>query len=816
VVERHSPDDLLSVTANVGKLAGVATRVCAVAASVGAMAWTGSASAQSPARPFSREIYYSVAAGDGALPHIKRARIAGADLLSASVVERELVSTLPDASGGGPGVGDLIFAPDGDLLVAGAANKLYKTRVPTGEFFAVRVATAPDGGASRFNDAPTVMALMCDPSADKAWALGAESMVSIVGLLPGPTANVPRMLTGPETQLNSLVWCQGVRGSSGAVGSGPRVLYTSIETLVDGSTRHHLGKIDMATLSTTRLVSDLEAARVIVLDGYTGKLFAFGGTKIVQINPDPATPLIEHVLDVAALVGGAGMQLVDGTVDGEGRLFAIAADGRMVVADFSGTRNIASVGTRVRVLELDPSAAGGTPGGTGMVGMAPLAGPGRAQLAYCLWDNGDFDGRDGQVSRTDAYSGAPMTADDFYLEPGSVYRLDTITAKLSTNSILPKARLTLFDDCDGRPGAQLAAYESLRVDDTGVVANGLRVYKAEFPLGGMFVSTGRDGRSFWISVQGVGLGLPEEEWYWATAGNLHVRAKSGQFRSSALDFPDWTPVDEFGCGCTDFAFDLIGERCKTLYDGGELDLAAEPAGSLSQIAGVSESARSADNFVVPPCAPVETLLAVRETVCYLRAYIYSNCTPVRGQFELYENACKLPVDPSGPNDAPVPMFAAPFARVTDLGYSTVIDGQPLSAYCVEAVNLDWSLPAGHGYWLAAVGDTAFAFRKRNYFAFAARCDARVGLDGRRCRVTFSPAAVVGQGAGTGVWKKLSVAGEERDLAFLVAVRGPLPSVGSATGGSGGRPSCAADVDRSGTVSLQDVFEFLNAWFLGCP
>lgn len=797
----------------VGNLTGVAARACAVAAAACVIAWAPFAQAQSPARPFSRDIYYTVTGGPGERPKVRMVRISGPDVPGASVAEQRTISLLPEpAPGLDPrGVGDLMFGPDGELLVAGAANKLYKVRTEDGSAVAVQAALSAGGYA----DAPKVLSLVCDPAADKAWALGEGGKVGIVGLMPALTPNEPLTVTGSDLRLHSMVWTTGSRGSSGAIGSGPRVLYTAIEGDGGGEEKHHLGRIDFPTLQTTRLVSNLPPARVITMDAYTGSLVAFGGTFIAHINPEPLTPIVTSQLDLATIPGGEGINLVDGTVDGEGRLFAVSSDGRLIVADYAHSRSIASNSTRIQIFRLEASPA--IPDGAGSIaGLAPLTGPGRAQLAYCVWDNGEFDGIDGQVSRTDSYAGAPMTADDFYLEPDSVFRIDTITASLSTNSILPKARLSLYDDCDGSPGTLLASYESLRLDDTGARSGDLRVYRAEFPLGGVFVATGRTGRTFWISVQGVGLGLPEEEWYWATAGQRVVRGSSGRFRSSALGYPQWTPVDDFGCGCSDFAFAVIGERCKTLHDGGSLDLTADPAGSLSQYAGVADSARSADDFVTPPRVPVEEIIAVRETICYLRAFIYSNCTPVRGQFELYENGCKLPVEPASPTSPPIPIFTAAFSRVTDLGYTAVIDGHFVQAYCVESVNLDWSLPAGRDYWLAAVGETTFGLNKRSYFAYGRKCDAPVGLAGQNCLVTHNPAAAVGQGLSLDAWTSLRPNGQARDLAFLVATRRPYPAASLGTGGAGGNPSCPADLDRSGSVTLQDLLEFLSNWFQGCP
>ncbi|MCC6321785.1 MAG: hypothetical protein IT438_10175 [Phycisphaerales bacterium] len=806
-----------------GSIPAGAARASAVVSCLALAAIPLSAGAQTVARPFSRDIYYTVAGSPTRVPELKAVTVGGLDVASASLSNARALSAFanPQPVDGmiGPGVGDLVFGPDGDLLVAGAANRLYKVRPEDGLSFPVQAAESPGG----LLGPPTVTTLICDPATDKAWSFSTEALASIVGLLPGPTANAPVAITGSDirrTRLHSLVWAPGAPGESGAIGTAPRVLYTAIATSLDGVETHHLGRIDMDTLVTTRLISNLPAARAMVLDTFTGKLILFGDRFIAQLNPDPITPIVERTLDLNSIEGAQGMILVDGTADAEGRLYAVGHDGRLVILDYSQTRDIQSASNRVKVLSLESHEPGQEPAGVGapgaVQGLAPLSGPGRAQLAYCLWDNGGFDGLNGQASRTDTYSGAPMTADDFYFEPGSIYRIDTVTALLATNSVLPKARLTIFEDCDGLPGRQIASYESLRMVNTGTFSDALPVYRAEFALGGLHVSTDMlsqdgagGGRVLWAAVQGVALGLPDEEWYWCTANNLRPRGSSARFFSPSLGYPEWTPIDTFGCGCTDFAFAVIGERCKVLYNGGELDLAATPAGSLSQIAGVSEAARSADNFVLPPCAPADRIASVRETLCYIRAYVYSNCTPVRGRFELYPNTCKSPPDPATPTSPPTPLYSTPFARITDLGFTAMIDGEPVNAYCVEAVGLDWNLPSGNDYWISAVGETNGGLRKRNYFAFGSAC-------ARGCPVQFSPAMVVGQGAGADTWRRIEAGGQSRDLALLVAARQPIPLNASGPSGNGATPGCPADTNRSGTITLQDLFDFITSWFQGCP
>lgn len=749
----------------------------------------------------SRELVYTVSGSETTPARVKSVRLSGPSLAAAVLSERRAIATFAGgggAAGNNGGVGGLVYAPDGDLLVAGAANRIFKVRPTDG------VHTSFQAGPGYFSGEPTVLRLVTDPGADKAWAISSEPLMTDVGLLPTPAAGLPREVLGIDPKIRALVWAPG------GGGLGPRVLYTAGDP--GGGGVRHLGVIDMNTRMTTRLVSNLPAARAMVLDPFSGKLILFGGSHITQMNPAPVAPLVEFDLDLSVLRDGYGIDLVDGTADGEGRLFGLSADGRLVVVDYSRTRSVTSVGTDVRVFELEPRPAANGAGEGYLRGMAPLIGPGRRQLSYCVWDNGGFDQRDGQLSQVNPTQGNPETADDLYLPPSAIYRLDTVTAVLMTTSIIPKARLFIYEDCDGSPGRQIAQYESIQLEDKGATFNGYRLYNAVFPLGGLYVDSGRDGKVLWVSVRGVGLGVGDEEWYWATTGNRNVKGRSGRFRSAALGFADWTAVDSFGCGCSDFAFDVIGEACKVLHDNGTIDVGAMPAGSLSQIAGSADSARSADNFVTPPCGDVQE-------VCYLRAYIYSNCVPVKGRFELYANTCKSPVEPGQPGGPSDPLYVAAYSRVTDLGYDAVIDGHTVRAYCVEATGIEWMLPPGRDWWLAAVGDTTFALSKRTYFAYATRCDVPRMANGTPCDVHISPAMAVGQGVGNPVWRKLlpGAGARKRDLAFLVAVRQPPPRP-EMMGQDDPPPVtvCPADFDGSGTVTVQDLFDFIGAWFAGCP
>jgi hypothetical protein len=55
-------------------------------------------------------------------------------------------------------------------------------------------------------------------------------------------------------------------------------------------------------------------------------------------------------------------------------------------------------------------------------------------------------------------------------------------------------------------------------------------------------------------------------------------------------------------------------------------------------------------------------------------------------------------------------------------------------------------------------------------------------------------------------------GADMDFAFLIGVRDDSAIPGNIMG----TPVCLGDVDASGRVDPDDLFTFLDSWFVGCP
>lgn len=453
----------------------------------------------------------------------------------------------------------------------------------------------------------------------------------------------------------------------------------------------------------------------------------------------------------------------------------------------------------------------------------------------CTWFNGAFDPAtgDGQVSHLGgAVQYGAKAADDFYLCAGYVYDIDSITVTLLTTSIaqLTKAKLEIYSDCDGSPAELLYTLEKSQVVETGGTfgtdpANvPIRIVNVTFRPS---LETKKEnqnivlkGGAYWISAYGLtdgqcpGMNMCDVT-YWGTAPDGVIKGKVAkkaigqpcsagqtpiQWGKNQYCFGSWRSVEECCVGCTDLAFTVCARECKILHDNGPADRNASPAGSLSQFAPfTSFDSRTADDFVVPPCDPV--------TLCYIEGTVYTNCDErfFKGYFEIYGNDCKVPAyalaGTQNGNSANGPVITSGYAtKVVYLGYSVVIEGRSLRAYRLEFHDLSFVLPGGTQYWLSIGVNHTFSANERAYWAFNTDCD---GL----CLIHWNSAQFLTRPIGMPMdpdWVALN-----RDTSFLIAV-GAVPATSGAT------PTCAADFDHNGQVTIDDIFGYLNAWFSGCP
>jgi hypothetical protein len=472
----------------------------------------------------------------------------------------------------------------------------------------------------------------------------------------------------------------------------------------------------------------------------------------------------------------------------------------------------------------------GLAGAAALLGCCLLAGPalaggGGPTPCDCLWHNGSPESPlplDTPAVVSHEGGLAPLgikTADDFYLQPGSIYRLDSISADMLTSSLpgFVKARLELYADCDGHPGQLLYTFTRPRVADgqpSGI--DNLRRVTFTFVMSEQAgpsvvpVPIALRAGSYWVSVVGLSdnlcaMGMCDQTAWLPTDGPVKGRQPQrifgvpttyGQFSYAGQQ---WQSV---ACcaGCRDLAFTVCAEPCKILLDNGGPDLtrfSKSISGPVSIFEGLT-----ADDLVVPPCADVQ--------LCYVQGYLATNCNPPRAALAVFDSGCGLPATFSQP-------ITFPASRLTPTGQTVRIEGVDLTIYSVEFWDFrafgpqPLTLQQGLNYWMSIYAISSGSINERGYVLGANRCDLpSCGGPFRR----FSPAAVSGLAFGITdhSWRPVDpIGGSLYDIGFLVAIHPPELQPGINV-----NPSCRTDMNLDGRLTVQDVFEYMVQWFAGCP
>lgn len=234
-----------------------------------------------------------------------------------------------------PGADGIIFAPDGDLLVGGQGNAVYKVNPTTGTFTGVNA-----GGTNAFH-------IMLDPNKTQAWTSGIPGTPATIPLSPSfanGTAHPLAFASGAPAFIDTIAWDKSGNAfytSSGSGGFGT------------------FGKIDLTTFVVTPEITGLPAAHGMSFDPFSGDLILFGDNHISQIDPLAPTVLKSDFT-------GFGGTFDQGSVDGKGNIFAANNDGNLVFMDYSGSGLVGS-GTNFVSNQFLAGA---------LDDVAPLAGPG--------------------------------------------------------------------------------------------------------------------------------------------------------------------------------------------------------------------------------------------------------------------------------------------------------------------------------------------------------------------------------------------------------------------------------------------------------
>jgi hypothetical protein len=432
-------------------------------------------------------------------------------------------------------------------------------------------------------------------------------------------------------------------------------------------------------------------------------------------------------------------------------------------------------------------------------------GDGDTDESQCLWDNGSaaaINGiTNGQLSQ---YGGNPAArvADDFYLSPGLVYRITSFRAQIVTNSIERGARLELFRDCDGSPVA-----EPFFTRETTDVASEVPDSEAGFTLVTYVFNLCEDklvldgDQTYWISIQGKVDCNVTDRAYWASVGVRPTPTTligsvpfkqfgEGEHPCTVSEFGPWESIADCCIGCVNMAYLFTGERCQLYWDNGAVDLGATTRGGDPSGINRATFARAADNIVIKPCR--------EEEICFIEAWIWTNCDPVQGFLEVYDNQCAIPTGQ--------PVHRATPTDVVPLNETVLIDGVRYNGYLLKFWNIPWRLVGNKNYWISVGADGTGSFNARSFFAYADSSNPCTACERRQ--ITYG--AVLPSRQADNRWFRST-----HEYAFRIATR-PffLDPVAIAPGSL--TNLCPPDVNRDGSATVQDIFDYMNAYFAGCP
>lgn len=355
-----------------------------------------------------------------------------------------------------------------------------------------------------------------------------------------------------------------------------------------------------------------------------------------------------------------------------------------------------------------------------------------------LWNNGAFANQNGNSSEEGTMIPSSRTADDFSLCFGEVHKITQICGTVITNAATPNVRLEIYADCDGEPGALIASYDEGVFTQTGMIGAGAAaatVYDVCFDINSWF-----DGGRYWVSFVGIGDGSMHDRYWWgaSTVGDALKGAKA-KFQSSYFGIMDWTDVDQCCADCVNYVFRVCGESCKIIYNNADM---VSDTGSPSEQDTSALSSRTVDNVGVSTKHDVD--------VCYVRAYIYTNCPTFTGKLDVYTDSCDVPGESA--------MVTFDATTVTNTGSTALFDGVSMTLYCLEFKVAGLNLTAGNNYWFSAYARGTGWFGTRSYWAYGSNLDAS-------CPISISPARF--RALWDEEWTTLS-----NEMALLVAGRGP--------------------------------------------
>jgi hypothetical protein len=211
------------------------------------------------------------------------------------------------------GADGIVFLPNGNLAVAGQSFGTVHEVTTAGAILGSAAANAGGGGAFH---------LAVDPSGGTLYATGIPGDAGALAIGAGnPSLTTPGVfhnVVGSVQSLTSLAFVPGFGW-----------YYTSSGPGGNGSFGTVTGVGGAGNYTTTQLFGGVLAAHGMVYDPFTGDLILMGDGQIAQFDP-----VTGSFLSFRNMAGGTFDQ---GTVDGQGHLYAARNDGNLVFLDYSTT-----------------------------------------------------------------------------------------------------------------------------------------------------------------------------------------------------------------------------------------------------------------------------------------------------------------------------------------------------------------------------------------------------------------------------------------------------------------------------------------------
>ena len=300
--------------------------------------------------------------------------------------------TLCSSSDGINGSSGIVLHPDGDLLVAGQGERIYKVNP-----------TAKDKGGNCLVKKATPATqkggfwpLMMDPNGENLWGAGIPGYLYRFSTKTDPSNNnlasngyqVELKPKGPnhssDKKLTTVIWddegtafftfsdyfgggCEAGGGTRGCTdeerekknnlkdsyfGVFTDTTWTTVTSSNQSTYGGKVGDKVITAVGTKVLIDSLEGAHGGAYDSYSKTIFVFGGSKIVQIQPyhenDTVKAKVIAEIDLRKYffeeskenlsgprTSGVGWRLHQGVADGLGHLFVSSNSGHIIFVDYS-------------------------------------------------------------------------------------------------------------------------------------------------------------------------------------------------------------------------------------------------------------------------------------------------------------------------------------------------------------------------------------------------------------------------------------------------------------------------------------------------